>query len=96
MNESIALLLKNIKTKVTDLRRSQQVLVQKNETLQKKITALETQNQQLTTALADAQTKLSALKTLQSNLSEAERKVLVKNIEQYIKQLDQTINILSE
>jgi Mg2+ and Co2+ transporter CorA len=96
MNQAIAQLLQSIKGKLSVLQRSHHAVLQKNETLQKRITALENKNTELEAALQNTSNQLAALKTMQSNLPTDERKVLAKILENHIKQIDNTINILSD
>jgi Ni,Fe-hydrogenase maturation factor len=88
--------IKRINDKLQQLLKNYQLLQKENsrqsELIKQLKQAKEKDDQQITTL----QEKISILKAATGNMSEADKKAFEKNINQYIREIDKCIGILSE
>lgn len=85
INEKLQLLLKNY-----------QHLQKENERQNKLIKELQSASEKDTKVIAALQEKVGILKAAAGKMNEADKKIFEKNINQYIREIDKCISILSE
>lgn len=92
----------HLQTSLQGLQEKLQVLLKKYAALEKenlqlknKMVQMEQQDQQMSAQLKDVETKLAAASLRQSNMDPADKAKLMKQIDQYIKEIDHSIQNLN-
>lgn len=86
--------LQGLQEKLQVLLKNYAALEKENLQLKSKIGLAEQQQQQLVEQLKDAETKLAAASLRPSNMDPADKAKLIKQIDQYIKEIDHSIQNL--
>jgi uncharacterized phage infection (PIP) family protein YhgE len=88
--------IKNVNEKLQRLLRNYQQLVKDNERQSKLIKELQDAKTKNTEQIAFMQQQLDILKASAGQMNTADKKAFEKNINQYIKEIDKCIGLLSE
>ena len=88
--------IKRINGKLQQLLKQMQALQKENALLQGQVKDLETRHMDDEQRLAQLSQQVAILKSAAGQLTEEERKSFEKNINQYIRELDKCIGMLSE
>jgi prefoldin subunit 5 len=88
--------IKRINTKLQQLLRQYQVLQKENEQLKAVIVTLKTHHENDTIQINQLQQQAGILKSAAGKMNETDKKVFEKNINQYIREIDKCIALLSE
>jgi len=87
--------LQGLQEKLQVLLKNYAALEKENQQLKNKMGQLEQQEQIWSAELKDAETKLAAASLRQSNMDPADKAKLMKQIDQYIKEIDHSIQNLN-
>ena len=87
--------LQGLQEKLQGLLKNYAALEKENQQLKSKLGIAEEQKQILGNQLKDAETKLAAASMRQSNMDPADKVKLMKQIDQYIKEIDHSIQNLN-
>jgi chromosome segregation ATPase len=87
--------LQGLQEKLQVLLKNYAALEKENQQLKNKMGQMEQQDQQMAAQLKDLETKLAAASLRQSNMDPADKAKLMKQIDQYIKEIDHSIQNLN-
>jgi len=87
--------LQGLQEKLQVLLKNYAALEKENQQLKNKMLQMEQQDQQMAAQLKDVETKLAAASLRQSNMDPADKAKLMKQIDQYIKEIDHSIQNLN-
>ena len=87
--------LQGLQEKLQVLLKNYAALEKENQQLKNKMGQMEQQDQQMASQLKDLETKLAAASLRQSNMDPADKAKLMKQIDQYIKEIDHSIQNLN-
>jgi chromosome segregation ATPase len=87
--------LQGLQEKLQVLLKNYAALEKENQQLKNKMGQMEQQEQQMAAQLKDFETKLAAASLRQSNMDPADKAKLMKQIDQYIKEIDHSIQNLN-
>jgi regulator of replication initiation timing len=96
MNKNIEQQLSNIKQKLLALIAQNDVLHKENIALKNKLDFTNINHVKANETIEVLQQKIQALNLLSTNMEDADKKELSKKIDQYLKDINKTITILSE
>lgn len=88
--------IKRINDKLQQLLKNYQSLQKDNERQRQLIATLQQEKEKSTQQIAALQEQVSILKAAAGQMNEADKKAFEKNINQYIKEIDKCISMLSE
>lgn len=88
--------IKRINDKLQQLLKSHQLLQKENQRQSELIKQLKEAKEKDQLQITNLQEKISILKAAIGNMNEADKKAFEKNINQYIREIDKCIGILSE
>jgi CHASE3 domain sensor protein len=88
--------IKRIGDKLQQLLKHYQLLQKDNERLRSSVTKLEEENQQKAQDIEQLQLQVNILKASAGQMEEADKKAFDKKINQYLKEIDKCITLLSE
>lgn len=88
--------IKRINDKLQQLLKSHQLLQKENQRQSELIKQLKEAKEKDQLQITNLQEKISILKAATGNMNEADKKAFEKNINQYIREIDKCIGILSE
>lgn len=87
--------LKRITEKIQTLARKQELLLKENARLRKETIELKDSNDAQATKISNLEQTIAVLKTLTGKINETDKKDLDKRLNQYLKEIDRCINMLS-
>ena len=87
--------LQGLQEKLQVLLKNYAALEKENQQLKNKMGQLEQQEQKMAAQLKELETKLAAASLRQSNMDPADKAKLMKQIDQYIKEIDHSIQNLN-
>mgnify|MGYP006268056781 FL=1 len=87
--------LQGLQEKLQVLLKNYAALEKENQQLKNKMVQMEQQDQQMSAQLKDVETKLAAASLRQTNMDPADKAKLMKQIDQYIKEIDHSIQNLN-
>lgn len=87
--------LQGLQEKLQVLLKNYAALEKENQQLKNKMGQVEQQEQQMAAQLKELETKLAAASLRQSNMDPADKAKLMKQIDQYIKEIDHSIQNLN-
>lgn len=88
--------IKRINDKVQQLLKQYQTLQKENERLKNTVKKLEEESQEKMQHVEQLQLQVNILKTSAGQMNEADKKAFDKKINQYLKEIDKCITLLSE
>ena len=88
--------IKRVSNKLQQLLKQYLFLQKENERLQESVKELKLAKEQETEQIARLQQQVSILKTSIGQMTETDKKIFEKQINQYIKEIDKCIGLLSE
>jgi chromosome segregation ATPase len=88
--------IKRVNDKLQQLLRQYSALQKENEKLRNNAKKLEEENDNRQQHIEQLQQQVSILKTAAGQMNEADKKAFERNINQYIKEIDKCITLLSE
>jgi len=88
--------IKRVNDKLQQLLRQYSALQKENEKLRSNAKKLEEENDNRQQHIEQLQQQVSILKTAAGQMNEADKKAFERNINQYIKEIDKCITLLSE
>lgn len=88
--------IKRVNDKLQQLLRQYSALQKENERLRSNAKKLEEENDNRQQHIEQLQQQVSILKTAAGQMNEADKKAFERNINQYIKEIDKCITLLSE
>ena len=88
--------IKRINDKLQQLLKNHQLLQKDNERQSKLITALQQEKEKDAQQITTLKEQVNILKAAAGQMNEADKKAFEKNINQYIREIDKCISLLSE
>ena len=88
--------IKRVNSKLQQLLKQYQFLQKENEKLAASVKSLRLEKENETAEIARLQQQVSILKSSAGQMAEPDKKVFEKQINQYIKEIDKCIHLLSE
>jgi chromosome segregation ATPase len=88
--------IKRVNDKLQQMLKQYAALQKENEKLKSNAQKLETENENRQQHIEQLQQQVSILKTAAGQMNEADKKAFERNINQYIKEIDKCITLLSE
>ena len=88
--------IKRINDKLQQLLKNHQLLQKDNERQSKLITALQQEKEKDAQQITTLKEQVNILKAAAGKMNEADKKAFEKNINQYIREIDKCISLLSE
>jgi chromosome segregation ATPase len=88
--------IKRVNDKLQQMLKQYAVLQKENEKLKSNAQKLDTENENRQQHIEQLQQQVSILKTAAGQMNEADKKAFERNINQYIKEIDKCITLLSE